>query len=67
MTEEQFAAWDRTWREFQKDLAKRSTHGEFWLAEKSAHFIQSDQPELVIQAIHDVEPASLISEGDLVP
>src|SRR5437762_3689596 len=29
MSEEQFAAWDRIWREFQKDLAKRSTHGEF--------------------------------------
>ena len=54
MTEEQFAAWDRTWRELQEDLAKRSTHGEFRLAEKSGHFIQRDQPELVIQAIRDV-------------
>ncbi len=54
MTEEQFAAWDRIWREFQQDLAKRSTHGEFRVAEKSGHFIQQDQPELVIQAIRDV-------------
>ena len=54
MTEEQFAAWDRTWRELQEDLAKRSTHGEFRLAEQSGHFIQVDQPELVIQAIRDV-------------
>jgi pimeloyl-ACP methyl ester carboxylesterase len=54
MTEEQFAAWDRIWREFQQDLAKRSTHGEFRIAEKSGHFIQRDQPELVIQAIRDV-------------
>jgi pimeloyl-ACP methyl ester carboxylesterase len=54
MTEEQFAAWDLIWREFQQDLAKRSTHGEFRLAEKSGHFIQRDQPELVIQAIRDV-------------
>jgi pimeloyl-ACP methyl ester carboxylesterase len=54
MTEEQFAAWDRIWRQFQEDLAKRSTHGEFRLAEKSGHFIQRDQPELVIQAIRDV-------------
>ena len=54
MTEEQFAAWDRIWREFQKDLAKRSTHGEFRLAGRSGHFIQLDQPELVIQAIRDV-------------
>lgn len=54
MTEEQFTTWDRIWREFQEDLAKRSTHGEFRLAEKSGHFIQLDQPELVIQAIRDV-------------
>jgi len=54
MTEEQFAAWDRIWIEFQQDLAKRSKHGEFRLAEKSGHFIQRDQPDLVIQAIRDV-------------
>ena len=54
MTEEQFAAWDRIWRGFQEDLAKRSTHGEFRLAEKSGHFIQRDQPELVIEAIREI-------------
>jgi hypothetical protein len=54
MTEEQFAAWDRIWRGFQEDLARRSTHGEFRLAEKSGHFIQRDQPELVIEAIRDI-------------
>jgi pimeloyl-ACP methyl ester carboxylesterase len=54
MTEEQWAAWDRIWREFQQDMAKRSTHGEFRIAEKSGHFIQHDQPEVVIQAIRDV-------------
>jgi pimeloyl-ACP methyl ester carboxylesterase len=51
MTEEQFAAWDRIWRKFQEDLAKRSTHGEFRVTEKSGHFVQRDQPELVIEAI----------------
>ena len=54
MTAEQFAAWDRMWRQLQEDLAACSTHGEFRLAEKSGHFIQRDQPELVIQAIRDV-------------
>jgi len=57
MTEEQWAAWDRIWREFQQDLAKRSTHGEFRLAEESGHFIQHDQPDLVIQAIRDLSQA----------
>jgi pimeloyl-ACP methyl ester carboxylesterase len=54
MTEQQFAAWDRIWRELQQDLVRRSTHGEFRLAEKSGHFIQRDQPELVVEAIRDV-------------
>lgn len=56
MTDEQFAAWDRIWRRNQEDLAKRSTHGEFRLAERSGHFIQRDQPEIVIQAIRDLIP-----------
>lgn len=54
MTEEQFATWDRTWTELQKDLAKRSPRGEYRLAQKSGHWIQRDQPELVVQAIRDV-------------
>jgi len=54
MTEEQFATWDRIWTEFQRDLAKRSQRGEYRLAEKSGHWIQRDQPELVVQAIRDV-------------
>jgi len=54
MTEEQFAAWDRIWTEFQKDLARRSPRGEYRLAQKSGHWIQRDQPELVVQAIRDV-------------
>lgn len=54
MTEEQFAAWDRIWRGFQEDLAKRSTRGELRIAEESGHFIHWDQPVLVIQAIRDL-------------
>jgi pimeloyl-ACP methyl ester carboxylesterase len=41
-------------KELQEDLAKRSTHGEFRVADKSAHSIHLDQPELVIQAIREV-------------
>jgi pimeloyl-ACP methyl ester carboxylesterase len=54
MTEDQFAAWDRIWTEFQKDLAKRSLRGEDRFAPKSGHWIQRDEPELVIQAVRDV-------------
>jgi pimeloyl-ACP methyl ester carboxylesterase len=45
---------ERIWRELQEDLAKRSTHGEFRVAEQSSHDIHLQQPELVIQAIRDV-------------
>jgi pimeloyl-ACP methyl ester carboxylesterase len=54
MSEEQFTKWDGIWRSFQADLAKRSPRGEMRIAEKSGHFIQIDQPEMVIQAIRDV-------------
>ncbi len=54
MTEEQFDEWDHIWRGFQEDLAKRSTYGKFRLADESGHFIQMDQPDLVIQAIREV-------------
>ena len=54
MTEDQFATWDRIWTEFQKDLAKRSPRGEYRVALKSGHWIQTDEPELVVQAIRDV-------------
>lgn len=37
-----------------RDLAGRSSKGELRLAPKSGHYIMLDQPELVIQAIHDV-------------
>jgi pimeloyl-ACP methyl ester carboxylesterase len=54
MTEEQSVAFDHIWRDLQEDLAKRSPKGEFRLAEHSGHFIQADQPGLVVQAIRDL-------------
>jgi hypothetical protein len=54
MTEDQFVAFERVWRELQQDLAKRSPKGRLQVAEESGHFIQTAQPELVIQAIRDV-------------
>ena len=37
--------------ELQRDLASRSSRGKQVIAEKSDHFIQQDQPELVIDAV----------------
>lgn len=40
--------------ELQKELVRRSSRGRQIIAEKSGHFIQRDQPELVIDAIRQV-------------
>ena len=38
----------------QQDLVSRSIYGQLQEAKKSGHYIQRDQPELVVQAIKDV-------------
>jgi pimeloyl-ACP methyl ester carboxylesterase len=40
--------------ELQRDLARRSSRGRQIVAEKSGHYIQRDQPELVVDAIRQV-------------
>jgi len=42
------------WRSLQKDLASRSPSGELRTAQRSGHFIQTDEPELVVRAVQDV-------------
>jgi pimeloyl-ACP methyl ester carboxylesterase len=42
------------WRSLQKDLASRSPSGELRTAQRSGHFIQRDEPELVVRAVQDV-------------
>ena len=54
LTAEQNAGFGRVWRELQQDLATRSPKGQFRVADQSGHFIQIDQPELVVQAIRDL-------------
>lgn len=51
---EQIAKRQQVWREMQADLARRSHKGKLIIAEKSGHYIQHDQPELVIDAIRQV-------------
>jgi pimeloyl-ACP methyl ester carboxylesterase len=38
----------------QVDLSRRSKYGELRRAEASGHYIQTQQPDLVVRAIHDV-------------
>jgi pimeloyl-ACP methyl ester carboxylesterase len=54
MTESQYQDLKTTWHSMQVDLSTRSKYGELRIAEKSGHYIQTEQPELVVKAIHDV-------------
>ncbi len=48
------AAFNRVWVELQEELALLSSNSSHILVEDSGHFIQQDQPELVIDAILEV-------------
>ena len=47
----------------QKDLASRSKYGQLREANQSGHYIQRDQPELVVQAIKDVIRDAQVNQG----
>jgi pimeloyl-ACP methyl ester carboxylesterase len=53
------------WRQLQRELAHLVPGGRLVVATQSGHDIQQDQPELVLDAIHDVVLA--VRAGDLVP
>ena len=53
-SQEQLDARERVWREMQQDYSRRSPRGELIVAERSGHYIQNDQPELVIDAVRRV-------------
>ena len=42
---------EQTWRELQRELASRYADGELVIADKSAHDIHLQQPELIVDAI----------------
>jgi pimeloyl-ACP methyl ester carboxylesterase len=42
------------WQDLERDLASLSTNGAYGVVEDSGHFIQRDQPEVVIDAIRRV-------------
>jgi pimeloyl-ACP methyl ester carboxylesterase len=53
-SEQQLAERERVWRELQQEMARRSPQGRVIIAEKSGHYIQNDQPDLVIDAVRRV-------------
>lgn len=54
ITEVEFQAIEKIWQDLQIDMTTRSPKGELRRATRSGHFIQLDQPEMVIQAIRDL-------------
>jgi pimeloyl-ACP methyl ester carboxylesterase len=46
-------AWE-AWQTMQSELARLSTHGGQVVAARSGHFVQLEQPELVIAAVREV-------------
>lgn len=54
ITELQLQQLEKTWQELQLDLAKRSPTGELRRAMWSHHFIQTSQPNVVIEAVRDI-------------
>ena len=46
--------WEQIRLELQQELVRLSSRGRQIIAEKSGHYIQRDQPELVIDAIRQV-------------
>ncbi len=52
-TAENEQAW-QAWQTMQAELATLSANGRQVIAEQSGHFIQLEQPELVIDAIREV-------------
>jgi pimeloyl-ACP methyl ester carboxylesterase len=56
---------ERLWRQLQRELAHLVPGGRLVIATESGHDIQHEQPELVLDAIHDVVLA--VRAGDLVP
>ena len=55
---------NEAWEKMQEELAHLSTRGTQTIARNSAHYIQTDRPDIVIDAIHRIvspEPTRLPS------
>ena len=50
----QESQFEREWARMQKELTGLSSQGKQVIAQKSGHYIQLDEPELVIAAIHEL-------------
>lgn len=58
ITAEQATRMEAIWLELQRDLARHSSNGRLVVARHSGHFVQTDEPSIVIDAIRDVVDAT---------
>jgi pimeloyl-ACP methyl ester carboxylesterase len=63
ITVEQSSRTEAVWLEMQRELATLSAKGRMVIAQRSGHFIQIDQPELVINAIRETVAAASTHEA----
>jgi hypothetical protein len=49
---------EKVWQELQLDLCQLSSNQAHIIATKAGHFLQVDEPQLVIEAIHTVMAAA---------
>ncbi len=54
---------NEAWEKMQEELARLSTHGTQAVAKNSAHYIQLDRPDLVIDAVRNVVEQTSQSQG----
>jgi hypothetical protein len=54
-----------TWEKMQEELAHLSTRGTQTVAKNSAHYIQLDRPELVVEAVRHV--VEQVRQGETAP
>lgn len=57
LTESQQSQFEQEWANMQNELLGLSSNGRQIIAKESAHYIQLDQPELVIESILDLVQA----------
>jgi hypothetical protein len=54
---------NEAWEKMQEELAHLSTRGTQVIAKNSSHYIQSDRPEMVIDAVRDVVDQARAAQG----
>jgi hypothetical protein len=54
LSEQENAQYDATWHELQRELVGLSSNGRQIIAQNSGHYIQLDEPNLVIEAVREL-------------